>query len=169
MGTEIERKFLVVGDGWRALGKGSTYRQGYITSSQEKAVRVRIVGDQGFLTIKGATQGITRAEFEYSIPVEDAQEMLETLCDRPLIQKTRYQIEWGGLLWEVDEFEGENAGLVLAEVELADANQEILMPDWIGADVSHDPRYYNTNLARCPFRQWDELHKPQAARGKTHH
>ncbi|MBF2027060.1 MAG: CYTH domain-containing protein [Oscillatoriales cyanobacterium C42_A2020_001] len=155
MGTEIERKFLVVGDSWRDLGKGSAYCQGYIASSQEKTVRVRIVGEQGFLTIKGATQGIARSEFEYPIPVQDAQEMLETLCDRPFIKKIRYKVEWNGLLWEIDEFEGENAGLILAEVELTDADQAINLPEWIGADVSHDPRYYNANLARFPFSQWN--------------
>uniref|UniRef100_A0A832M316 CYTH domain-containing protein n=1 Tax=Oscillatoriales cyanobacterium SpSt-402 TaxID=2282168 RepID=A0A832M316_9CYAN len=154
MGIEIERKFLVAGDGWRALGKGVAYRQGYITSSKEKTVRVRIVGEQGFLTIKGTTQGIARSEFEYAIPIQDAQEMLETLCDRPFIKKIRYKVEWDGLLWEIDEFEGENAGLILAEVELTDADQAINLPEWIGADVSHDPRYYNANLAKFPFLQW---------------
>lgn len=117
-------------------------------------MRVRIAGESGFLTIKGATTGITRSEFEYSIPVTDAQEMLETLCDRPLIQKTRYRIKSGDVVWEVDEFEGENKGLILAEVELVDANQVIVLPHWIGAEVSHDPRYYNSNLAKFPFCQW---------------
>ncbi|MDX2240807.1 MAG: CYTH domain-containing protein [Leptolyngbyaceae cyanobacterium bins.302] len=154
MGTEIERKFLVVGDEWRTLGKGTIYCQGYLASEPGRTVRIRIVGEQGFLTIKGATTGITRLEFEYAIPVEDARMMLETMCDRPFIQKTRYKISWGSLLWEVDEFAGENQGLILAEVELQDAEQAIDLPTWIGEDVSHDPRYYNSNLAKLPFSQW---------------
>lgn len=154
MPTEIERKFLVVGDDWRTLGKGTIYRQGYLTSSAERTIRIRIAGDQAFITIKGASQGISRSEFEYPIPLEDAQEMLETLCDRPFIQKTRYKIEWNGLLWEIDEFEGENKGLIIAEVELKDTNQPLSLPPWIGEEVSHDPRYFNASLVKLPFSQW---------------
>lgn len=154
MGTEIERKFLVIGDEWRSLGQGTVYSQGYLVSEPHRTVRVRIAGEQGFITIKGATEGISRAEFEYKIPVEDAKELLETLCDRPFIQKTRYKIHSNGLLWEVDEFEGDNAGLILAEVELEDAEQAIDLPAWIGDDVSHDSRYYNSNLVKFPVSQW---------------
>lgn len=155
MPTEIERKFLVVGDDWRTLGKGTVYCQGYLAASKDRTIRVRIAGDRAFLTIKGASQGISRAEFEYSIPVEDAQQMLETLCDRPFIQKTRYKIEWEGYLWEVDEFEAENKGLIMAEVELEDANQPLSVPPWIGEEVSHDARYFNANLMKFPYSQWN--------------
>ncbi|MDX2231382.1 MAG: CYTH domain-containing protein [Leptolyngbyaceae cyanobacterium bins.349] len=154
MGTEIERKFLVRGDEWRSLGQGVTYAQGYLASEPGRVVRVRIAGEQGFLTIKGATAGISRAEYEYEIPVTDAQALLETLCDRPFIQKTRYKIHANGLLWEVDEFAGENQGLILAEVELQDPEQAIGLPPWIGEEVSHDPRYYNANLVKFPYCHW---------------
>lgn len=154
MGIEIERKFLVVGDSWRSLASGKVYRQGYISTIGLTTVRVRTVGDQGYLTIKGAVEGITRSEFEYPIPKVDADTMLSTLCDLPLIEKTRYRIEQNGLVWEVDEFAGENDGLVLAEVELSDAEQAIDLPEWLGAEVSGDPRYFNSNLARHPFRRW---------------
>jgi CYTH domain-containing protein len=154
MPNEIERKFLVKGDRWRSLGSGTRYAQGYLASGVP-TVRVRVAGDRGYLTIKGASAGLVRAEYEYAIPVEDALEMLHTLCQPPLIEKTRYKIEWQGLTWEIDEFEGENQGLILAEVELTDANQEISLPDWIGEEVSDDPRYYNSNLAKNPFTRWE--------------
>lgn len=154
MPTEIERKFLVKGDHWRSLGEGKPYCQGYIVASADRSVRVRIAGDKGFLTIKGKTIGSTRPEYEYAIPVDHAREMLQSLCIPPLIQKTRYRVEWEGLLWEIDEFEGENQGLIMAEVELADADQPIVFPDWIGEEVTHDPRYYNSNLAQHPFSRW---------------
>ena len=141
------------GDAWRTLGTGKAYCQGYIASGNA-TVRVRIVGDQGFLTIKGKTQGLTRSEFEYPIPAEDAHAMLETLCDRPFIQKTRYQVTHEGLIWEIDEFDGDNQGLILAEVELTDEQQAIALPDWIGDEVSHDYRYFNANLVKYPYSQW---------------
>ncbi len=154
MATEIERKFLVKGDEWRSLGRGTGYRQGYISTKETgTTVRVRIVGDRGYLTIKGTTVGASRAEFEYPIPVEDAREMLDTLCDRPLIEKTRYRIQQGELTWEVDEFAGENQGLILAEVELDDENQTVELPEWIDREVS-DPKYFNVNLAKHPYSQW---------------
>ncbi|MEB3886676.1 CYTH domain-containing protein [Lyngbya sp. CCY1209] len=154
MAIEIERKFLVRGDGWRSLSVGSIYRQGYITSTPGKTVRVRVVGDRGYLTIKGTTVGYRRSEFEYPIPVEDAEEMLATLCDRPLIEKKRYKISLGDLIWEIDEFFGDNEGLILAEVELLDEGQIFDLPEWIGEEVSHDSRYYNVNLIRNPYRNW---------------
>ncbi|NWF60184.1 MAG: CYTH domain-containing protein [Fischerella sp.] len=153
MAKEIERKFLLKGDDWRKLAEGSVYRQGYIPT-QGATVRVRIVGNQGYLTIKGPSVKYSRSEFEYPIPIEDAKEMLETLCDRPLIEKIRYKVEWGGLIWEIDEFEGVNKGLILAEVELSDEKQEIELPSWIGEEVSSNPRYYNRNLVKYPFSQW---------------
>jgi adenylate cyclase len=154
MGVEIERKFLVVSDGWRNLGEGVLYRQGYLASRDGITVRVRVAGETGYLTIKGATQGISRAEYEYSIPLADATELLDTLCDRPLIEKTRYRIHWEGVLWEVDEFRGANEGLILAEVELTDAEHLIHLPDWVGQDVSDDPRYFNVSLVQYPYREW---------------
>ncbi|NJP08852.1 MAG: CYTH domain-containing protein [Leptolyngbyaceae cyanobacterium RU_5_1] len=162
MSTEIERKFLVIANQWQAFRKdatrsstpGTVYRQGYIAADARRTVRVRIAGEQSFLTIKGATIGIARSEYEYPIPVEDAREMLQTLCVPPWIEKTRYTVEWEGFVWEVDEFDGENRGLILAEVELTDSEQAIDLPTWIGEEVSHDPRYYNSNLAKHPFSQW---------------
>lgn len=154
MGVEIERKFLVQGDAWRSLGKGQLYRQGYIPTVDRRTVRVRIVGTEGYLTLKSPVVGLERAEFEYAIPVTDAATLLETLCDPPLIEKIRYRIPLGDLVWEVDEFLGANAGLIVAEVELADANQAITFPDWIGAEVSNDARYFNAALAKRPFTTW---------------
>lgn len=151
---EIERKFLVVSDQWRTLATGTLYRQGYIPTPDQRTVRVRIAGQQGYLTIKGKTQGIARSEFEYEIPVEDAAQLLDTICDPPLIEKYRYRIPLDGLVWEVDEFLGENKGLIIAEVELEDEAQAIALPGWIGQDVSGDLRYYNSNLAKHPFRCW---------------
>jgi len=155
MGTEIERKFLVKNDNWRALGQGKPYRQGYLTTSPDCTVRVRIAGDQGYLTIKGATTGISRAEYEYGIPLEDAAQLLDTFCQPPLIEKTRYRIPAAkGLVWEVDEFAGENQGLIIAEIELPNAEQSVELPDWIGPEVSNDPRYFNSNLSKHPFSRW---------------
>ncbi|WP_414571275.1 CYTH domain-containing protein [Nostoc sp. CCY 9925] len=154
MAKEIERKYLTIGDSWRGLGQGSVYRQGYIPTQDKATVRVRIVGDKAYLTIKGPTVQYSRLEFEYPIPVQDAQEMLETLCQRPFIEKIRYKIESGGLIWEIDEFDGVNKGLILAEVEVSDENQQLELPDWIGEEVSHDSRYFNSNLVKHPFSQW---------------
>jgi CYTH domain-containing protein len=164
MPTEIERKFLVKGEAWRSLATGTIYRQGYLSTKKGCSVRVRLVGEQGYLTIKGLSQGISRAEYEYSIPAEDAQEMLDNLCVReasgegyrPIIEKTRYKIDFAGLIWEVDEFAGENQGLIVAEVELTDEHQVIELPDWIGKEVSDDPRYFNVNLVQHPYSQWSE-------------
>ena len=137
MPQEIERKFLVMNDSWRSLATAKSYRQGYIaTAKVGQSVRVRIAGDTGCLTVKGPVQGLTRAEFEYVIPVRDAQEMLETLCVRPLIEKIRYRLPIGNLVWEIDEFTGENAGLIVAEVELATESQFFEKPDWLGKEVS---------------------------------
>jgi CYTH domain-containing protein len=154
MATEIERKFLVKGDGWRGLAEGQYYCQGYIPTKDGRTVRVRIVGERGYLTIKGPAVGNTRSEFEYPIPVEDAREILETLCERPYIEKTRSKIVVGELTWEVDEFAGENQGLILAEVELNGENQEVELPDWIDKEVSGDARYFNSNLAKNPWSSW---------------
>ena len=154
MATEIERKFLVKNGDWRGLGTGTVYRQGFLSTVKERVVRVRIAGDQGTLTIKGANKGIARIEYEYEIPISDAQELLDGLCEKPIIEKTRYHIQYGDHVWEVDEFEGENKGLIIAEVELADENQAFLKPEWIGDDVSADDRYFNSNLIKHPYNQW---------------
>lgn len=156
MPQEIERKYLVKHDGWRSHATGTLYRQGYLAREPNRTVRVRVAGDRGFLTIKGATQGISRVEYEYPIPLTDAQEMLDTLCDEPPLEKVRYLLTVGNLTWEIDEFRGANQGLILAEVELHDENQAIALPDWVGAEVSHDPRYYNANLIKVPYSQWTE-------------
>ncbi|BAY90328.1 MULTISPECIES: CYTH domain-containing protein [unclassified Tolypothrix] len=154
MAAEIERKFLVQGDSWRNLVEGSLYIQGYISTKKEATVRVRIAGNQAYLTIKGKTVQYSRSEFEYPIPLEDAREMLNTLCEKPLIEKTRYKIAYGNLIWEIDEFDGVNKGLILAEVELSHEQQQIELPIWVGEEVSHDPKYFNSNLAKYPFSEW---------------
>ncbi len=154
MAVEIERKFLVKNDRWRSLATGQIYCQGYIPTTPGSTVRVRIIGEQGYLTIKGPSEGTSRAEFEYPIPLKDAKELLETLCQRPLIEKKRYKIPIDDLIWEVDEFLGENQGLIVAEVELQDENQGIDLPNWIGDEVSHDPRYRNASLVKNPYCQW---------------
>jgi CYTH domain-containing protein len=152
MKQEIERKFLVMGDGWRkAAAAGLLCCQGYLASGGDGAtVRVRLLGEKGFLTIKGPTQGISRPEMEYEIPVPDAEYMLENLCGDRMISKMRYILDYNGLRWEIDEFHGRNQGLILAEIELESENQPFETPDWLGKEVSHDPRYRNAELARRP-------------------
>lgn len=154
MGKEIERKFLVAGDAWRKLSTGTLYRQGYLSTVKERTVRVRTIDDKGFLTIKGITVGATRAEYEYEIPVKDANAMLNDLCERPLIEKKRYKIEHQGFIWEVDEFKGENQGLILAEIELSNENEKFSLPEWIGEEVAGNPEYFNSNLIKKPFTTW---------------
>jgi len=156
MSVEIERKFLLKGDGWRALGTGIPYRQGYLSTVPGRSVRVRLVRDKGYLTIKGIAVGATRAEYEYEIPAEDASEMLTNLCERPLIEKARYRVEHHGLTWEIDEFDGDNAGLIVAEVELEEEDQAIRLPDWVGKEVTGDPRYYNASLIANPYTRWKD-------------
>jgi adenylate cyclase len=154
MALEIERKFLVLSEDWRSQATGILYRQGYVVLGIGKTVRVRVAGSTGYLTIKGPSVNLARAEFEYEIPLEDAMTMLDMLCEQPLIEKTRYKIPYAGMTWEVDEFAGENQGLILAEVELTAVGQAIALPPWIGAEVSADPRYFNSYLVRHPFSQW---------------
>jgi len=156
MGKEIERKFLVRGEAWKKLAVGTAYRQGYLSTVKERTVRVRTVGTKGFLTVKGITVDNTRAEYEYEIPAADANQMLDALCERPLVEKTRYKIAAGGVVWEVDEFHGENEGLVVAEVELADADQKFGLPEWVGAEVSGDPKFFNANLIANPYSRWQK-------------
>ncbi len=152
---EIERKFLVKGQGWKAASRGIAIRQGFLAVGPKRTVRVRIAAGKAFLTIKGAVEGITRQEFEYPIPVGQAERILE-LCIRPLIEKKRYRIEHLGMTWEVDEFFGENAGLVVAEIELGSESQDFARPRWLGEEVSHDHRYLNANLVKSPYSRWGE-------------
>lgn len=155
MATEIERKFLVKNDGWRAQAQpGVRFRQGYLTGSGKASVRVRVEGDEANLNIKSATLGIRRQEYEYPIPLADANAMLDALSEGGLVEKTRYCIPVGEHVWEVDVFEGANAGLVVAEIELEREDEPFVKPDWAGDEVSHDQRYYNVCLANHPFREW---------------
>lgn len=156
MGVEIERKFLLIGDGWRALGEPVLLRQGYLCSDPERTVRVRIEGEQGVLTIKSKGTGLRRGEWEYPIPLLEAHELLDTLCERPLIEKVRRRIAHAGFTWEVDEFLGENAGLVVAEIELPHEDAAFDKPDWIGREVTGDKRYYNSSLIRFPYSHWTD-------------
>lgn len=154
MAKEIEKKFLVKGKAWKALAKGISYRQGYLNSIKERTVRVRTIADKGYLTVKGITTGATRSEYEYEIPAVDADAMLTDLCEKPLIEKNRYKIKAGDHVWEIDEFFGENQGLVVAEVELTSEDQAFQKPEWIGGEVTGDPRYFNSNLIKHPFTRW---------------
>ena len=154
MAKEIERKFLVCGQAWRALAVGVVYRQGYLNSARERTVRVRTAGDRAYLTVKGPTQGISRLEFEYEIDYAEAVQMLSELAEKPIIEKTRYRIARGAHVWEIDEFHGDNDGLIVAEVELSDPDEPIDCPEWIGQEVSDDPRYFNSSLASHPYRLW---------------
>ncbi len=153
MGKEIERKFLIKADTWR-MEKGVKYRQGYLNTAKERTVRVRTIDDKGYLTIKGINVGATRLEFEYEIPASEAKQLLDQLCEKPLIEKNRHKIKHGGLVWEVDEFFGENEGLIVAEVELQSEDQLFEKPDWVGKEVTGEPRYFNANLIAHPFKKW---------------
>jgi CYTH domain-containing protein len=152
MAKEIERKFRVKEGTWRQA-KGAQYRQGYLNSAKERIVRVRTIGNKGYLTIKGLTVGASRMEFEYEIPLQDANELLN-ICEKPLIEKIRYTVEDGGMVWEIDEFAGDNRGLIVAEVELDSEDQQFPKPDWIGKEVTGDPRYFNSNLIKNPYKKW---------------
>jgi CYTH domain-containing protein len=154
LGQEIERKFLVDPDGAWRQGQATRLRQGYLSTVPERTVRVRTIDDQGYLTLKGKTVGATRREFEYEIPGDEATQILDALCQPPLIEKTRYVLDYGGLTWEVDEFYGENEGLILAEVELEREDQPFERPPWLGQEVTEDQRYYNANLVEKPYTRW---------------
>jgi adenylate cyclase len=156
MGREIEKKFLLTNNSWQGLAAGTDYCQGYLNSEKGRTVRVRTMGDRGILTIKGPDDLGARLEYEYDIPVDEAREILDLLCYKPLIEKTRYCIPFAGFIWEVDEFKGENTGLLLAEIELEYVGQEFAKPAWIGLEVTGDSRYYNANLVRNPYHLWKE-------------
>ena len=153
MATEIERKFLLRDTGFLQGLPGERICQGYLSDAVDATVRVRLVGNQGFLTIKGRSHGISRSEFEYPIPATDAEQLL-AMCGASRIDKTRYRIPHGGHLWEVDVFSGANEGLVVAEIELASEAGVFARPDWLGEEVSHDSRYFNSQLSRQPFSGW---------------
>ena len=155
MGVEIERKFLVTSKAWLLGAIGEAYCQGYLSQYPSPTVRVRKEGKKAFLTIKGKSKEISRPEFEYEIPFDEAQE-LQHLCTTPLVIKTRYKILHEGMIWEVDEFHGENEGLIVAEIELDKLDAIIKLPPWIGQEVSDDPRYCNSNLSTHPFTTWEE-------------
>lgn len=155
MATEIERKFLVRNNEWNAHVSSSIfYRQGYMSSNAACSMRVRCGGGQGFINLKSATLGITRKEYDYPIPEQDANEMLDFFCEGPLIEKTRHLVEHAGHVWEIDVFTGDNAGLIVAEIELDTVDESFILPDWAGEEVSHDPRYYNVCLVKNPFKNW---------------
>jgi adenylate cyclase len=154
MSVEIERKYLVDVSIWRPTAPGVAIRQGYLSSVPERTVRVRIEGDRAVLTIKGKTDGISRVELEYPIPVDDAATMLADLCERPLIEKTRHHEVHAGKTWDVDVFAGDNAGLVVAEIELASETEPFEVPPWASTEVSDDPRYFNASLIKRPYRTW---------------
>lgn len=157
MGKEIERKFLVTGDGWRRTAARSIrMRQGYLSDGMSSSIRVRLENDCAFLNIKSSQDGIQRLEFQYPIPVGDAETLLDNVALRPMIEKTRHEVPVGNHLWEVDVFEGDNAGLVVAEIELADVDEAFELPAWAGEEVSHDLRYYNVSLRENPYKDWKE-------------
>ena len=155
MKQETEHKYLVRKDLWYAVPKpvGTDIRQGYLLTDPKKTIRIRLSGNDAFLTLKGASANATRAEYEYPIPLSDANELL-LLCTAPVIEKTRYRMEHAGKTWEVDEFFGENEGLILAEIELRFAGEKYEKPAWVGEEVTSDPRYYNAYIAEHPFTAW---------------
>ena len=155
MGLEIERKFLVRGESWReSVTHQVSIKQGYLTNEIRLVTRVRISGNQAFLTLKGATDGIRRSEFEYEIPLADAQAMLASLSDGSVIEKTRFFVPIENHMWEIDIFDGDNAGLIVAEIELRDEAENFVKPDWLGEEISTDARYFNANLIRHPYMNW---------------
>ncbi len=157
MAVEIEKKFLLANDNWRTqIEKSIKFSQGYLVGSKKASVRVRIEADKSNINIKGATLGIRRQEFEYPIPMEDAKELLETLCDTPFIEKTRHYVYSGEHVWEIDEFFGDNEGMIVAEIELKHENESFERHDWLGEEVSEDKRYYNSMLIKNPYKNWQD-------------
>ncbi|MCB2221487.1 MAG: CYTH domain-containing protein [Bacteroidetes bacterium] len=154
MGKEIERKFLVTNHAYRHLDKGKLYRQGFLSVEPERVIRIRAVEKKATLTIKAMGKGITRDEYEYEIPFSDARDLLANVCIQPLIEKIRYCVQVGTLTWEVDEFLGENRGLIIAEVEIENESDPLDVPDWVGEEVTHDLRYYNNHLVKNPYKNW---------------
>jgi len=157
MAQEIERKFLILNDDWKQhVSHSDYYRQGYLSGSDKCSIRIRISNDKAFLNIKSATLGIQRTEFEYEIPLDEGMEMLQRFCSGAVIEKTRYFVPLQNHVWEIDVFDGANAGLVVAEIELDDVDEVFVRPDWLGEEVSDDPRYYNVCLVEHPYCDWEE-------------
>ncbi len=155
MGIEIERKFLVHGEPWKVFSVvGTQFTQGYLSIERERTVRVRLCGERAYVTIKSPLHGLARNEYEYEIPHDEAKLILDTMVKKPLIEKVRYHIPHDGMVWDVDVFFGENAGLVLAEIELSSEQQTFVKPDWVGQEVTHDARYLNSALVSCPYSTW---------------
>lgn len=155
MSKEIERKFLIINDNWKALpSQSEKYIQGYFVTNEKCSIRVRIADDTASINIKSATLGVTRSEYDYPVPVSDAREMLKNLCVHPLIEKIRHKIKYDNHTWEIDVFSGENEGLIVAEIELASIDEPFSKPDWVGEEVSDDPRYYNVCLIEHPYKTW---------------
>lgn len=154
MAIEIERKFTVKSQSYRELSSSSKIAQGYICNEKNRVVRVRIYGEKAFITIKDAAVEFSRHEFEYEIPIADAQELLDVMCQKPIIEKTRYRYPFKGFCWEIDEFHGDNEGLIIAEIELPEKQSEFEKPDFINEEVTHDTRYYNSNLIDKPYKKW---------------
>ena len=154
MGIEIERKFLVKNDDFKKQAKAEIYHQGFLSTDKKRIVRVRISKGKACLTIKGISKGALRQEFEYEIPVNDAEYIINEICKKPTILKKRYRIPWGGFIWEVDEFLNENEGLVIAEIELDTEDQAFDLPDWIGKEVTSNKKYYNAYLVKHPYTTW---------------
>ncbi|MCK5682334.1 CYTH domain-containing protein [bacterium] len=160
MPIEIERKFLLLDESWRLQADaGTEMRQGYLSNNTKSSIRVRISGEQANLNIKSATPGCVRSEYEYEIPLTEATEMLDDLCHEALIEKVRYLVVWSGFTWEIDVFAGANQGLVVAEIELEELDQEFPRPVWLGREVSDEIRYYNSHLISYPFCQWSNAEK----------
>ena len=155
MAVEIERKFLIDIQKFVKPHEGLIIKQAFLSSDKERVVRIRIIGDQAFLTIKGISSGMSRDEFEYSIPVRDAEELIENLCEKPIIEKIRYRIEYKNHIWDVDFFSGDNEGLVVAEIELQSEEEKFEMPEWLGEEVTGDERYYNVCLVSRPYLSWE--------------
>lgn len=151
MAVEVERKFLVKSDSWREGARGCRIRQGYLCIGEDATVRIRSAGERAFITVKSKTEGISRAEFEYTIPSEDAARMLEDLCAKPIIEKVRYEVPFAGKTWTVDVFEADNTGLIVAEIELTGPDEQVELPPWVGEEVTYDPRYRNSALVSAPL------------------
>jgi len=155
LAIEIERKFTIKNDSWRQqINKSQRYVQGYLAGNERTSVRIRIAGEQANINIKSATLGIFRQEYEYPLPLEDAEKMLADLCEKPVIDKVRHFVTHAGKIWEIDEFSGENEGLIVAEIELNDIEEQFELPDWADKDVSDDKRYYNVSLVKHPYKDW---------------
>lgn len=157
MPVEIERKFLIKNDSWwPAVSHSTQIRQAYLAPPSKASVRIRVEGDKANINIKSATLGMERMEYEYPIPKQEALEMLDNLCDKPQISKNRHRVQYGNHTWEIDEFFGDNAGLIVAEIELNAADEAFEIPDWLGKEVTDDKRYYNVSLAKYPYKDWQD-------------